>query len=89
MRVLLICIATVFCGCASNEFSGTQQKNLEVTRMERLGTLTYSDIPSAGACGSRQVRWCRDDGGSKQCRCVYVHEARERLRRMVGGSSAH
>jgi len=89
MRVLLVCIATVFFGCASNEFSGTQQKNLVVTRLDRLGTLTYSEAPPAKACRAKQVQWCRDDGGSRQCRCVYVHEARERLRRMVRETGAY
>ena len=84
MRIMQVIVLLATAGCASDpELSGKHRKNDSVMRYERSGTTTGYGIPAAMKCGRRQVQWCTSGSHGKTCKCVYTHEAADRVRRMA------
>lgn len=84
MRIPSALIFLFIGGCAANGFSGAHQKNGGPVRMERLGAMTFTDVPLATVCPARQVSWCTERLGRLDCACVDVREAERRVQRMAG-----
>jgi hypothetical protein len=84
MRVILVIALLAIAGCASNQgLSGKHSKNSSVMRYERFGTATSYGLPGETKCGSKQVQWCTSGSHGETCKCVYAHEASDRVRRMA------
>jgi hypothetical protein len=81
---MLVFAMLIVAGCASqSELTGKQKKNSGVVQYERLGTLTTHDVPAGKQCNRRQVQWCAPDSQGENCTCIYVHSAKDRIRRMA------
>ncbi|MDH3987530.1 MAG: hypothetical protein OEV34_00280, partial [Gammaproteobacteria bacterium] len=77
-------------GCAvDGGISGKHSKNAGPVRYERLGVLTETTLPEEMACHSSQVKWCSSNTNPESCRCMTVHDAERRVRRMATGMQHH
>jgi hypothetical protein len=85
VRLAAAILVLVVTGCANDRSSlaGRHTKNGGLERVERLGVMTTSELPAEHQCSTRQIRWCSDRGGAINCKCVYVREAEDRVRRMA------
>lgn len=84
MRLTAVIIFLAMAGCATgpdSDLSGRYIKNGGPVRYERLGSVTDTNLGDQTRCLSKQVMWCA--GGEESCKCMYVHQAEDRLRRLT------
>ena len=82
MRVLVPLLMLAVAGCATSP-EGHSTKNTDAARYERLGVVTDTPPPEELSCSRRQVMWCAEGNHGRQCKCVFVHQAKDRVRRMA------
>ena len=87
MRVLFVLVGLLISGCATDfgrTVSGSHTKSGGPIRFERLGTLTSEDISTRTRCGAKQVSWCVTSDPRETCQCVFVREAEDKVRQVLG-----
>ena len=90
MRVFSIIVFVFISGCAVNGgMTGKQSKNDGPVRYERLGVLTETALTEEMACHTNQVKWCSSNANPESCRCMTVHDAERRVRRMATRMQHH
>ena len=84
MRIFPVIVFIFLSGCVvDGGISGKHSKNAGLVRYERLGVLTETTLPEEMVCHSSQVKWCSSNAGPASCRCMTVHDAERRVRRMA------
>lgn len=86
MKPVLWIAVMLLTGCVNSsggDLSGRHEKNGEAVRVERLGAVTTSSLPGELRCGSKQVMWCAGGRSQESCKCLYVTEAENKVRRMA------
>ena len=90
MRIFPVIVFIFISGCAVDAgVSGKHSKNAGLVRYERLGVLTETTLPEEMVCRSNQVKWCSSNNDPGRCRCMTVHDAERRVRRMATGMQHH
>jgi len=90
MRVLFVLVGLLISGCATDfdrTLAGSHTKSGGPIRFERLGALTSEDISSRTRCGAKQVSWCVTSDPRENCQCIFVRQAEDKVRQVLGQRS--